>query len=171
MPERIPIDRAEVVKLRRNGRSWPEVADAVGCGLTTIKRRASEWGLADPTEQQEKAARSAGKIAVARWEAHRAEHANSAGAVASRILIKLDKLIPSIGTPVRDGKGQVIAPAQLAGMDAFRLARTYEILVKSAQLLSGGVTERTESLDAESFDAEYDRLVRELRDNPTSVDS
>ncbi len=174
MTERIPIDRRQVLQLRRNGRSWREIADVVGCGLTTIKRRASEWGLAEQQQlqaHQEQAAKSAGRIATARWEAHRAEHANSAGAVASRILVKLDTLIPLIGSPVRDGKGNVIAPAQVAGMDAFRLARTYEILVKSAQLLSGGATERTESLDQESFDAEYERLVRELKDNPASADS
>jgi len=134
---RIEISRDEVVALVKQGKTWPEVAAAVGCSVRTIKRRAREWGLSErATEQLEKAAQVAGRTSAAKWTIRRAEEADRAGQVASRTLLRINQILDEVG----------VGETSVRSLDVVRLARTYESLVKNAQLLSGGATERHESL-------------------------
>lgn len=156
--DRIEIDQDQVERLRRAGRSWTEIAEVVGCSLRTIKRRAKAWGLTEiATEAVQQAAEHASKVAQARWTLRRAEEADRAGQVASRTLVRLNQIIPDVAMGGKDEGGLALT--------VFRLARSYEILVKNAQLLSGGATERHEGLGDDAFMAEWRRLETELAGN------
>ncbi len=171
-PDRIEVDQAQVTRLREDGKSWPEIAAVVGCSLTTIKRRSKRWGLVDrATEAVEEAASRATRVASAKWTLRRVEQADLAGMTANAARRVLSDLLPTVGLPIFDDKGDLVSTSNGHGLDVYRLARTYEILIKQAQLLSGGATERAEVFDDEAFDDEYKRLVKELRDNPASADS
>ena len=159
---RLEISQAQVVGLRDQGKSWREIAEIIGCHINTVKRRSREWGLTGhATEAVEEAAARGTRVHVAKWELRRAEEADRSGQVASNVLVRLSQILPNVGLPLRNHKKEIIAPPSMTGLDVQRLARTYEILIRTAQLLSGGVTDRTE-VDGSAFDREYRELVDEL---------
>lgn len=160
---RIDLSRDDVERQRRLGRSWSEIADEVGCSVRTIKRRAKEWGLSEKaTEAVEAAAAQAGRVAAAKWILRRAEEADRAGIVATSVRMQLVQLLPLAGMPIVDKNGQIVGGPQESGLTIYRLARTYEILIKNAQLLSGGATERTEQSGEDALNVEYRALVAEM---------
>ncbi len=161
---RLQISQAQVVGLRDQGKSWREIAEIIGCHINTIKRRSREWGLIGrATEAVEEAAANATRVSVAKWTLRRAEEADRSGHVAAQVLTRLSQILPNVGLPLRNKAGEIIAPPSMTGLDVQRLARTYEILVRNAQLLSGGATDRIVTT-GESVDDEIRRLMADMED-------
>ncbi|MBK9178738.1 MAG: hypothetical protein IPM45_04050 [Acidimicrobiales bacterium] len=138
-------------RLWGDGQTASQIAAALGCTRQAVDKHAKAERWERTTEaarlaahQRAEQTRAAVETAHRRWAERRAGEADAAGITAA-----------VVRQAMRDAAAAANAPMLSAA------ARAYDTLIRNAQLLSGGATERAEALDA--IDAEVARLVDQLR--------
>jgi transcriptional regulator with XRE-family HTH domain len=145
-----PEQQAEALDLIRDGLSYRKVSDRTGVAISTLSKWANEAGITSPRAAQVAAATDATKVA---WAQRRTALVDRFGEVAAQLL---DRVVDD--SDASDAKNLMTAAA---------------IAVDKAQLLSGGVTSRSEQVglerQRERVLAMRDELAdrRELKDGTT----